>query len=716
MARHVKNAYSEVENGRKLDNNEALKETRRIESDDVEMVKHRNLENDNVKMERLRNFGNHNIKMEKSRIVESHIVKVKRPRNFENDDIEVEKSGILEDYDVKEERPRNFKNNDANVEKSSILENDNAGVEGPKYLGNFNAEGVIQEIGTSKNLAKSNYKSKDANSSTDYIKVPIKKVDNGVSQTKELNIKENDDKLKTVNKTAKNKDLINMELYYKLRKSEIAHLKNATRDNNPYPHKFNVTVSLEEILEQYKYLRNGELLEDVNFSIAGRVLSIRKSRLHSLLYELKTEGGVIRVMAISKMYQTEEDFVADTEKIRRGDIIGCVGHPGKTKKGELSIVAKTVKLLSPCLHKLPNTTLTNGTKLKTRYLDLILNDKSKQIFSTRAKIISYIRNFLDNMGFLEVETPILHKVPGGGTAKPFKTHHDLMDIDYYLRISPELYHKMLVIGGLERIYEIGRQFRNEKIDSTHNPEFTSLEFYMAYADYYDLIDITEILLSGLIKSIHNSYKVKYHPKGRSGEEVEVDFTPPYPRIYLLPALEKALNVTFPPANELHTPEANVFLVQLCDKYQVDCSPPWTSARIIDSLVGEFIQEHIVHPTFIMDYPQIMSPLAKQHRDHSGLTERFELYVMKKELCNAYTELNDPVLQRKRFIEQEKDRLAGDEEVPPSDEEYIRAMEYGLPPTAGLGLGIDRLVMFLTDSINIKDVLLFPAEQPKNPKK
>ncbi|KAJ6161177.1 lysine--tRNA ligase KRS1 [Penicillium chermesinum] len=475
--------------------------------------------------------------------------------------------------------------------------------------------------------------------------------------------------------------------YFEIRSNRINKLRES-KSPNPYPHKFQVTDDLREYLKKYDSLQKGEQKPEIPVRIAGRIYTKRASGNKLIFYDIRAEGVKVQVMCQAQNATGDVPFEDQHEHLRRGDVVGIVGFPGRTAPKNR-----------------PDGELTRSSDSANVTLDLIMNDRSRDIFRTRAKIVSYIRSFLDARDFTEVETPMMNAIAGGATAKPFVTHHNDLDMNLFMRVAPELYLKMLIVGGLERVYEMGRQFRNEGIDLTHNPEFTTCEFYWAYADMYDVMNLTEELVSSLVKHITGGYETSY--TSQTGEEYTINWKAPWRRIEMMPALEEACGEKFPPGDQLHTQETNDFLKRVLKKMNVECSPPQTNARMLDKLVGEFLEETCINPTFIMGHPQMMSPLAKYHREHRGLCERFEAFVLKREICNAYTELNDPFDQRLRFEEQARQKDQGDDEAQIIDETFCQSLEYGLPPTGGWGMGIDRLVMFLTNNYSIKEVLTFP---------
>eukprot|EP00300_Choanocystis_sp_HF-7_P036474 c52324_g1_i1.p1 GENE.c52324_g1_i1~~c52324_g1_i1.p1 ORF type:complete len:566 (+),score=157.95 c52324_g1_i1:26-1699(+) len=510
--------------------------------------------------------------------------------------------------------------------------------------------------------------------------------------------------------TAADEELLDPRDYFNNRSRAVQ----ALGQKVAYPHKFSATIAVPVLVHLFHGIGAGEQDGTVH-RIAGRIMQIRgMGKL--IFYDLAAEGSRVQVVAaVDHHTEGAESFEAIHTRLRRGDIIGAEGHVGKTKKGELSLFATNVTLLAPCLHMLPSDKGGGFTdaelRYRRRYLDLICNAQQiRPIFEKRAAVINYIRSYLTQRRFLEVETPMMSDKHGGAAAKPFKTMHNDLKQEMCLRVAPELALKMLVVGGLDRVFEIGRQFRNESIDMTHNPEFTSCEFYMAYADYNDLMTVTEELVSGMVKTINGSYEVVYHPDGKDQPPITIDFTPPFRRISMLPELERIIGIKFP--EDLASPESIKLLESLLDKYDVTCTPPKTPARILDKLVGALIEVQCINPTFICDHPQLMSPLAKWHRHHANISERFELFINKMEYVNAYTELNDPFKQRALFEDQADAKAQGDDEANEIDEEFCVALEHGLAPTGGWGMGIDRMTMLLTDQNTIKEVLLFPAMKPE----
>ncbi|KAI3923072.1 hypothetical protein MKW98_022519 [Papaver atlanticum] len=484
--------------------------------------------------------------------------------------------------------------------------------------------------------------------------------------------------------------------YFENRNTWLASQKES--GENPYPHKFAVSITSNRD----------------QVSLGGMIMQKRTSSSKLLFYDLHDEGLKVQLIVDARHSDMDEAaFTRFHSGVKRGDIVGVTGFPGKSKRGELSVFPESFLVLSPCLCMMPRNKAGPGgdnsniakktdpwvpgsarnpesytlkdqeTRYRQRYLDLMLNAEVRQIFRTRSKVVKYIRKFLDDRDFEEVETPMMSMIAGGAAARPFVTHHNEHNKNLFMRVAPELHLKKLVVGGFNRVYEIGKQFRNEGIDLTHNPEFTTCEFYMAYADYDDLMKITEKMLSGMVKELTGGYKIKYHANGMDKDPIEIGFTPPFRKIEMIGELEKMAGIEIP--KDLSSDATNKYLLDACIKFNVKCPPPQTTSRLSDKLVGHFLEETCVNPTFITDHPEIMSPLAKSHRSKQGLTERFELFINKHELCNAYTELNDPVVQRVRFGEQLKDRESGDDEAMAFDEDFCKALDYGLPPTAGWGL-------------------------------
>lgn len=474
----------------------------------------------------------------------------------------------------------------------------------------------------------------------------------------------------------------------KVRREKLAALQEAGKD--PFRiTQYNVTHHSLEIKENF------DVLEGQEVSVAGRIMQKRVMGKASFCNIQDLQGNIQSYVARDSV---GEEPYGDFKKYDVGDIVGIKGEVFKTKTGEISIHAVEVLLLSKSLQILPEKFhgLTNtDIRYRQRYTDLIMNQDVKETFVKRSKIISAIRRYLDGQGFMEVETPMLVSNAGGAAARPFTTHYNALDEDVKLRISLELYLKRLIVGGMEKVYEIGRVFRNEGLDTRHNPEFTLMELYQAFTDYHGMMDLSESLYRFVAREINGSTTLTY------GEH-EIDLGKPFERMTMLEAVKKYAGVDF---NEIHTDEE---AKALADKHEVHYEARHKKGDILSLFFEEFVEEHLIQPTFIMDHPVEISPLTKRKPEAPDYTERFELFINGWEMANAYSELNDPIDQRQRFLAQEELLAQGDEEANTMDEDFLNALEIGMPPTGGIGFGIDRMIMIMTNSPAIRDVLLFPT--------
>ncbi len=479
----------------------------------------------------------------------------------------------------------------------------------------------------------------------------------------------------------------------KIRRDKLADLQAAGKD--PFViTKFDVTHHSTDVLENY------DELEGKTVTVAGRMMSKRIMGKASFCHIQDLKGSIQAYVARDNI---GEEAYADFKKYDAGDIIGVTGEVFRTKTGEVSIHAAQVTLLSKSLQILPEKFhgLTNtDVRYRQRYLDLIMNQDVKETFIKRSAIIKEIRTFLDGRGFMEVETPMLVSNAGGAAARPFETHYNALDEDVKLRISLELYLKRLIVGGLERVYEIGRVFRNEGVDTRHNPEFTLMELYQAYTDYYGMMELTESMFRYLAEKVCGSAVITYNG-------IEIDLSKPFARLTMNDAIKKYAGVDF---DAVATDEEAKALAK---EHRIEYEERHTKGDIINLFFEEYCEKELIQPTFIMDHPLAISPLTKKKPSDPTKVERFELFINTWEMCNAYSELNDPIDQRERFAAQDAAFAAGDEEANHTDEDFLNALEYGMPPTGGIGYGIDRLVMLLTDSPAIRDVLLFPTMKSLN---
>ena len=467
-----------------------------------------------------------------------------------------------------------------------------------------------------------------------------------------------------------------------------------------YPAGYHCDLTISEAVEQFGELDAETLKQDKSaYAIAGRILSIRDFGKASFIHIRDRTG---RIQAYVRKDGVGEKGYKIFKLMDMGDFIGIKGPFFRTRTGEFTILADEITLLSKSMRPLPEKW--HGlsdveTRYRQRYLDLIANDQVKEVFVLRSRIIHAIREFFVMRGFLEVETPMMQPIPGGATARPFKTHHNALGMDLYLRVAPELYLKRLVVGGLERVFEINRNFRNEGVSVEHNPEFTMLEFYMAYATYEDLMTLTEELLVQVVEKVHGTKAIEYQKQA-------IDFTPPWRRISLFSALGEFAGLEEAALTDIHA------AARFAASRDIVLSKQDSLGKVLTKIFDHLVEPKLIRPTFIYGYPTDVSPLSRRNDENPDITDRFELFIGGKEIANAFTELNDPMDQRERFAYQVSLRELGDDEAQFMDEDYLAAMEYGLPPTAGEGIGIDRLVMLLTDSPSIRDVIFFPHMRSK----
>jgi len=466
---------------------------------------------------------------------------------------------------------------------------------------------------------------------------------------------------------------------------------------DPFGKRFNGKQNIKELLKKFEKIANGEPSQE-NVVVAGRIKALRRHG-KAAFADLEDQTGKIQIYVKSNLIGTDSFEVF--KKISVGDIIGITGSVFKTRTGEITVLANNFVLLCKSMRTLPEKWhgLTDTEiRYRKRYLDLISNPDIRDIFILRSKVIKYIRNFLDEKNYLEVETPVLQPIPGGATATPFITHHLSLHRDLYLKIAPELYLKRLLVGGIEKVYELNRNFRNEGISTKHNPEFTMLELYEAYGDYNTMMDIAEEMITSVLKKLKGNLVIQYQGK-------DIYFTTPWKRMTMYEAIQSITGINFEKINTEDTKK-------LIKEYGLEVSKEATKGEIVNELFEKEVEHTLIQPTFIIDYPIEVSPLSKQKPDDPHLVERFELFINGMELANAFTELNDPIEQKKRFIQQAKNKNSGEADQQFVDYDYIEALEYGMPPAGGMGLGIDRLVMLFTNHDSIREVILFPQLKQK----